>query len=639
MIGSLARIGKELLEQDAHQGEKPRDALIKRLIEKKAFSRNEEQKIAPVVFDLKSKKCYVGSDVKQVNEANLERYMYIFEWMHPKRPRPRLVFKSLKNLSQNLDISINKIEQLEKTGKASESMLKLHETLVEARRFITNLEPPDKDTVLYRVTVLKNGEVLELTDSNSVWSEGYKDLLYTDIRMEDAVKKGTCHLCNSNTDVLIDPDFPAGSFLKVYITDQPGFLSGIPLNELQRDHSLLKSFTMCPDCLSHVLVGYKFIEQNDRLSSRMKLSNMRTFIIPRSNAPIRKIERWVKYLGDRWSASSSYIALSRLDERLRDYTDEESLAGSYYLTVIFGRKGRADFKFFGAIREAPVTRLAIYAEKARQLKRIFTERLGVSNDEIYPGFENIERIVPLRLRKNEILDPNPLISIYEAILKGHSISRSALYGLALTVASIHYYGTDLGYTVKPRRHRSTLPRPSRSKYTRSSSVSPVRDLCKAVILYKALERIMAVMNGGVEITSSEGGVLPEHLESWLNELGYEEWQKPLFLLGYVMGEIGAWQKGGYKREGFPPILNKLSFDGMSKVRLKQLCLDIAESMKNYEIRSKDVLIAWSKAQIDLDKHLGKMNDPISNSYHILSGYAYATLRRLTGKAKEEPGVD
>jgi len=646
MIEALAEIGRQLLESDQQRIRDQKEALITRMVEKSLVeerkgknSRENEPKLREVVIDLDYHEITFGQ-TRKIEPGILENFRYIFERTHSKRTRPRLTLKKIdalwiSNRKQNpLALCIDKIEELEKKSKSTTAMLELKKALEKALHIVQKTQKNslhDPDSNLFTIVLRINDDVVTPADKNChhILSEGYKDLLYKDIRLEyNAVSgKVTCYLCGYDKEVVIDPDFPSGSLLKTYITDQPGFISGLPNNEKERDKKLLRTFSLCPDCLSYVLVGYKFVEQTHPLSSPLIGAKMNLYVIPRSHIPIRKIEKWLSYIKVRWSAAASYDALNELDEKIRDYYEEEEVSDSYYLTLIFGTRSQASFKFYGMYRDAPLTKIAAYTQKAKQIHHVlnqyvgeFKKHTGNSKKEgtLYPSFQNIAEITPLRISDGSIKDASPLITILGALLKGYHPSSTFIPKLALTVASIHYFGVDRGYTVKPNK---------------------VPGLCSSIILYNLLDYLINVLNGEREAQKAEISFyepLPEHLQTWLKELGYDEWKSSLFLLGYVIGEVGAYQihqRGSFGE--FPPIVKKIPFDGINRERLKQLCLDIAEAMKNYNVISKDVLLAWSQAQLGIEKHLKEMNDPISNAYHILSGYAYATLRRLTGRRRKE----
>ena len=649
MIDSLVKLGKAKLSEEikgTDDREAEKEALIRLLIEKDlAMEANKGRKgghservIKRIIFDIDEGR-YVGEKlVGQLNESMLKKYRYVFEAMHPKRKRPRLTFTISK--SETIDLATSRltfteivyekikgvievIDRLETKSKCTKAMLELKEKLQQIVGI--NLQPEHEAADLYTVAVRSNGETIDLATIN-----GYRDFLYSEIRMEHETVEGVCSLCGEDSEgVVCDPDFKSASLLKIYITDQPGFISAVPFKDKQKVAGLKRTFAICPNCLAAILIGHKFVENSEVLHSEIRGAGMDVYVIPRSNLPIRVLELRLRNL---FSDERKTFSLKSL------YELEDQMGGSFYLTCIFGRGGKASFKLYGVIREVPETRIiqfrnyvsskylklvdeSIYGKDARfDIKRMSPARFLIGDNKI--GGRAGE-IIPVRIKEGKVVDAEPILTIYEAILKGTRLPLEAIAHYALTVAKIKYYGAKTGYTVKPPSNESKAH----------------IEFCTSLIAYKLLHAILTDMNGDGVASASyhpSDSELPDDLKKWFDELKYSDWQKSLFLMGYVIGRIGGYQMARRRgQRGFPPILRKISLDGMGRERLIQLSLDVVDAMRDYEVSSSDVIAAWAHAQMGLDKFLSSMNSPQLNVFHILTGYAYATLRRLSGKEREE----
>ena len=127
--------------------------------------------------------------------------------------------------------------------------------------------------------------------------------------------------------------------------------------------------------------------------------------------------------------------------------------------------------------------------------------------------------------------------------------------------------------------------------------------------------------------------LPKDIKDYISEMSYDGPQSGLFLLGYLVGQIGIEQhtSGGKKK----PILNKINFMGMSLSRLYRLSNEIFEKLEQYKVLSyNEGVFAATKALLDRNRRNWELT-PQENVYYILSGYAYATWRAITGKAQKE----
>lgn len=107
----------------------------------------------------------------------------------------------------------------------------------------------------------------------------------------------------------------------------------------------------------------------------------------------------------------------------------------------------------------------------------------------------------------------------------------------------------------------------------------------------------------------------------------------MFLLGVLIGKVGQVQYS-VKKDVKKAVLNKINFDGMMVERVKILANKILEDLRNYDILIYNEVI-YGEMKNQLDRNLEKLNNPINNVFYILSGYAYSTLKSITGGNKNE----
>lgn len=128
--------------------------------------------------------------------------------------------------------------------------------------------------------------------------------------------------------------------------------------------------------------------------------------------------------------------------------------------------------------------------------------------------------------------------------------------------------------------------------------------------------------------------LPVDLKSYIDEMGYDSSQAGLFLLGYLIGQIGVEQHNASPESKKKPILNKLNFLGMSLPKIQRLSSDIFEKLNQYRILSyNERVFAAMKAFLDRNRSNWVLT-PQENVYYILSGYAYATWRAIVGNQQD-----
>lgn len=111
------------------------------------------------------------------------------------------------------------------------------------------------------------------------------------------------------------------------------------------------------------------------------------------------------------------------------------------------------------------------------------------------------------------------------------------------------------------------------------------------------------------------------------EQGYNSWQAGLFILGVLVGKIGTEQyKKGDKKKS---ILDNIDFDGMSNEKIKWLANIILKGLRDYGLLEYNEII-YAQAKRLIDKTLNDLKNPLDNTFYLLSGYAFITLRAISG---------
>ncbi|MCS6785054.1 MAG: TM1802 family CRISPR-associated protein, partial [Candidatus Caldarchaeum sp.] len=415
MIDSLIKLGQELLAEEEKQLGDKKEALIRLLVDKsllfkqqaeqtrggkdKKTKKPRELTLARIILDPKTKSAKIDDKWRrQITQSTLQEYRYVFEYMHMTRGRPRLTFKDVKSLNpeadrdepkSGIDGLLQRIDELERMGRVSDSMKELRSLLTPF--YGKNFDVKNGEADLFTVVVDDGKSLIELAKT-----KGYRDFLYADIRLEHQLASGVCSACQEKTDVVPDPDFPRGSLLKMYITDQPGFISNIPSDNAKKTKALLKNFPLCPNCLTHLLIGHQFIITTSSLSSSIYENKLKAFVIPYSRIRAKRIKEWLSLYEARWV----FEAVTKIERDLEEWDEQ-----NYYITIIFGSGERANFRFYGAIREVPLTRLSLYEREIRQLKSELANCLALEQIESFPKLDmgSLGNLIPLRTAVNRVV--------------------------------------------------------------------------------------------------------------------------------------------------------------------------------------------------------------------------------------------
>jgi CRISPR-associated protein Csh1 len=115
---------------------------------------------------------------------------------------------------------------------------------------------------------------------------------------------------------------------------------------------------------------------------------------------------------------------------------------------------------------------------------------------------------------------------------------------------------------------------------------------------------------------------------WFKEMGYGGLQQGLFLLGYLVGEVGRaqYRKGDTKKS----VLDKVDFNGMKTEKVVTLSNQILKSLRDYRILDKSNESVYYHAVKLLNKHRDWLRvNPVENAFYLLSGYAFNTYIHLS----------
>lgn len=113
-------------------------------------------------------------------------------------------------------------------------------------------------------------------------------------------------------------------------------------------------------------------------------------------------------------------------------------------------------------------------------------------------------------------------------------------------------------------------------------------------------------------------------EQFLLNQGFNEQQKALFYLGDMINQVGNCQY--FAGHDHKPILNKITYQGMSLKEIKRLYIDVFEKLVQYNKRDKALFYCEKsnskfKEYFDRNENNWKLSDE-ENVFYLLSGYAF-----------------
>jgi len=434
--------------------------------------------------------------------------------------------------------------------------------------------------------------------------------------------RGICHLCNTVGPVTADTT--SFQLLKFYITDKPGFASGL------QKSGFLRNYALCQACYQALLSGERFIQ--NRLTTRLGgtyVYVIPTFHVPEAFPSVADLETWAEYLVHRLNASATIEGWKRFQLSMKQYQKYEGKNAAFALNLLFltRTKGRSSGKVDKLIVEVPPSRLDVLDNMRNHVRDKAVELLG-NRREWDIGLGVLFYLLPLR-RRGQVLETRPYMELLDALLTGRAISTSVLIPQFLQTASIYRFERYSQYVQKRL--------PGRAPAMETFLVQSQLFLRYLTLLGQLQEDLKT---GGGSPMSREmppediETVLDSDLRSWMDFLELNRTQRGLFLLGVLVAEIGSTQE---QIESGKPILNKIRYDGMDVHKVVRLANEVHDKLRQYErLDFTEGIYGVMKAYLASSKL--DLESPHYNVFWILNGYAYGTMKAILHGMRKKQGA-
>jgi len=423
---------------------------------------------------------------------------------------------------------------------------------------------------------------------------------------------GICHVCGHQGEVTADTT--RFKLLKFYMTDKPGFASGL------NKKGFVHNYTLCRECYRALLAGERFID--NRLSTRLARSNV--YVIPLFHlSSIRPtaatLERWAEYLKKRVAATQTLEQWRDFQDALESYKDFENAKASFVLNLLFATKAQSSVKVNKLIQDVPPSRLDRLDEARNKVRDLAKAQFGES-PKWDLGLGSIFYLFPIRKQGNQA-QTRPFLEFLDALLSGRPLQVKSLIPKFLETACVHYFERYSAYVQgRPRNDQQAVDR--LTYFLLQSQL--------LLVYLKELGQLEGFTQGGEQM-EMESEALDEETRAYLQELSLGRDRRALFLLGYLIGRIGSTPE---QRASGKPILNKVHFQGMDKGKIMRLANEVYEKLRQYKIADYNESV-YAAMKTLLDRELVALDSPQENTYWLLSGYAYATWQAIKHGKKEE----
>lgn len=418
-----------------------------------------------------------------------------------------------------------------------------------------------------------------------------------------------CSICGADKNLTADMK---DLTIKYYTTNQIIFGSGVSSKNYDRN------MLLCSDCLKKLMVGETYIKNNLSTS----LSGFTIYLIPHFifGSPLNKedLDLVSNKIKKSFNTVKTFNSIMNFDEALAEVSEDMSLSNdedSYYLiNIVFYKSAQQSTKIQKLIKDVNPLRFTKILAASNEVYRMARNIISASwKSKI--DLQSIYYTVPIRVKDGKALQYKELISTYEAIFLGTSINRQSFISKILECVNIIYYSKK-SYNINPDTEKMYLM------------------ILKGVLLLKFLEKLGCIE----EVSSMDTSALnvKDDVKQYIQNVGYNEQQTAMFLLGCLIGEVGNAQ---YKRmpktknetavETKKPILNKLNYSGMDKGRIVRLSNEIINKLRQEKILNAGNEIIYNEYRKLFDANISawKLNKS-ENLFYILSGYAYSTTRPI-----------
>jgi len=452
-------------------------------------------------------------------------------------------------------------------------------------------------------TVRLDGDLL-------VKNQEYRDIVYYekinslfDIKHKTYKKnlttEGKCSICEKQ-DLLTTSNATNLGF-KFYMTDKLGFSSNL-------DGKFTKNYNICKECYQYLMIGENFI--NHKLSTQ--IGGLNTYVIPHFIFKVDNldIEKFSEYINSSTNSITNLSDLKKFKEELEKFREYEAEKNNFIINYLFYHHpaGRSEFKILKLIKDVPPSRLDFIRGAEEEIRNLIGNAYG-GNRNLKIDLNQIWGCIPIKKgEKGSYSGFSRYLDIIDAIFSDKKIDYNFLINQFTETIRIIKFDRE-GYNI----------------WTKQDFTNKLLQLNFLLLFLNKLKILGGInMNKMYEpnIDKIDSMLPKEILDYWENIKIYNDnSKKALFLLGYLVGEIGNAQSA--KDIKNKPILNKINFQGMGAEKLVRLANDVLEKLKQYDKLHYNEEI-YSALKLLMDNNIENWNlSNQDNVFYTLSGYAFS----------------
>lgn len=464
----------------------------------------------------------------------------------------------------------------------------------------------------------------------------YQQAITQSLKGETAGSTGVCHVCGKIREDINTKEYTSSlsrsSIAKVFVTTTVNYSPLFNRNQYQQNYSL------CKACHEKLLIGEKRVMQE----MQIRVAGERCVLLfGPVDQPTLHTEKFPVFLKEVEIAFQSDKAAEV--ERVIVKQIRKQNADLFQFHMVFYRTDGKSTEILKTIESVSKVRLRFIQDLFEEVRAPFGKMLP----HFLLGF--LYTMVPICTnQKGEKIDFARVLSLYSCILKGGKMEKNAVFELAADALEKGFRELTAS-KIRNYHNLYQLDFLAGKEYGREAF------LASMVMMYIALfevlqklqilkEEVFQMAERSEEAKDQEIGHIAE-AEKFLKDHGFSQIQKSLFYVGALAYQVGICQFiQGHRTK---PILNKLSYVGMSHAEVEDFYFAVMDKTRQY----RSVISKNKSWQLLCEILLNKINEnwggmdnikkltEKENIFYILSGYAFFVKRWTDQTDKAETMKD
>jgi len=410
---------------------------------------------------------------------------------------------------------------------------------------------------------------------------------------------GICSICGKEKTVTSNT---TRFLMKFYMVDKISFASYFDKN------NFYKAVTLCEDCYKNFLIG------------DTRLGGFNLYIIPQlvfSSDNGNDLFNELKKIPEAFNDIKNVKRLQEIEKDAirKNMLQQGLLKNPFVWNFLFYKKTNSAFKILTLIKDVPPSRILTLMRIEGEVEKLRQKFLP---DWITFDLDQIYWLIPLKRKRADLLEFKKVLQIYYNIISDIPIEKNTLYGFFKTLAHIHHFGSYAIYQINSNNN---------------TDLALIRDTLKWNLFLLFLKKLNLINGGNFMLDQEIENFYPDGMREFMQEMNYSREQQGLALLGYVIGTVAYAQvKSNLTNK---PVLDKISYQGMSDEKVVRLFNEIFEKIRQYH-----KLIGYAERWWAAAKKLYESGDRNALTadervFYLLSGYALNTISSKSTKENNQ----